>query len=147
MSLPPLVCYEKTEDYKRYYISQYCREKIFTFDGIRVFFRQERFAHAFYEATARDGKKDVFSRERAERIDWIKSTLENPKADMYQGWDKRKYTYDESRRISVVYEDFVVIMDITKRGLDKSPLESKFITAYPADRFAMKKIRTAPRWK
>ena len=147
MSLPPLLHLEKVEDYRRYYISNYCCEKIFTFDSIRVRFRSEQFAHAFYESSAKNGWKDGFSWERAKRINWIKETLENPKADSYQGRDKRNNSYDNNRRISVVYENFVVIIDITKKGAVTEPLMTTFVTAYPADQYAMEKIRKAPRWK
>lgn len=146
MSKPAFVHYDTPAEYKQYYIKHYCREKIFTFDGVRVKFEQSQFAHAFYEASKKDGKKDNFSLERARRIDWIKATLENPKADIYQGRDKRTNLYNNNRRISVVYENFVVIIDITKKGAAKNPISAKFVTAYPADQYAIAKIRNSPRW-
>jgi len=41
-----------------------------------------------YESSMRNNVKDMFSKERSARIDWIKATLENPAADIYQGWIK-----------------------------------------------------------
>lgn len=147
MSNPAFICYTTPAEYKQHYERYYCREKIFTFDNIRVRFRSEQFAHAFYESSAKNGWKDSFSWERAKRINWIKATLENPKADSYQGRDKRNNSYDNNRRISVVYENFVVIIDITKKGAAKEPIMATFVTAYLADQYAMEKIRKAPRWK
>ena len=40
-----------------------------------------------YEGIALDGRKDAFSPARAQRIDWIQSTLEQPNADLFKGWD------------------------------------------------------------
>lgn len=101
------------------------------------------FGHAFYESSARDGRKDVFSPVRAQRIDWIKATLENPDADLFQGWDKRARQYDGTRRVAVVYEDFVVVVAI---GLTKARvLKANFVTCYQADN-SINKIRRSPAW-
>jgi hypothetical protein len=147
VSKPPFVIYETFAEYKLHYERQYCRSKIFTFDNIWVRFRSAQFAHAFYESSAKDGFKDCFAWERAKRMDWIKETLINPNADLYQGRDKRNNSYNQDRRISVVYEGFVVIIDITKKGVQKDPVGATFVTAYPADDYAIKKIKSAPKWK
>ena len=109
--------YATPAEYKQHYDKHYCREKIFTFDSIRVHFRQSKFGHVFYESSARDGKKDTFSQSRAERIGWIRATLEHPKAELYQGWNKDDKVYDNSRRVSVVYDDFV-LLDSYGKGLN-----------------------------
>jgi hypothetical protein len=83
--------------YRSHYERVYCPGNIKTFDGIRVFFGASKFGHMFYESSARDGRKDVFSPARAQRIDWIKSTLERPKADLFEGWDKASRAYDATR--------------------------------------------------
>jgi hypothetical protein len=146
MLVPTLTLYATPAEYKQHYEKNYCREKIFTFDGIRVYFRQTKFGHAFYESSARDGKKDRFSKTRAERIGWIRATLENPEAELYQGWNKDGKVYDGSRRVSVVYEDFIVVIRINKTDSQGKPFTADFITAYVADKSSIGKIRNSPKW-
>jgi hypothetical protein len=143
MPLPPLVHYATTTEYRHHFERTYCRGSIHTYDGIRVFFAPAKFGHVFYESSARDGRKDVFSPVRAERIDWIQATLEHPEADLYQGWNKGACSYDASRRVAVVFEDFVVVvaMGLTREGA----LRANFVTCYQADN-SIGKIRTSPEW-
>lgn len=143
MALPPLVHYETVEEYRRHYENSYCRGIVQTFDGIRVHFAAEKFAHVFYESSARDGTKDSFSPVRAQRIDWIKATLEHPGADLFEGWDKKTQRYDGTRRVAVVYEDFVVVVAISLKH-DNS-LKANFVTCYQADN-SIGKIRKSPPW-
>ena len=66
MSQPPFLILNTPKEYREYYESNYLRETIITFDGIRIFFRPEKFGHAFYENSQhKAGAKDVFSPERA----------------------------------------------------------------------------------
>lgn len=143
MPLPPLVRYPTATEYRQHFERVYCRGTIHTFDGIRVFFAPAKFGHAFYESSARDGRKDVFSPVRAERIDWIQATLEHPDSDIYQGWNKDVRSCDASRRVAVVFEDFVVVvaMGLARDGA----LKANFVTCYQADN-SIGKIRTSPRW-
>lgn len=141
---PALVNYATPAEYKEHYEKYYCRQKIITFDNLRVYFRKTKFGHVFYESSSRDGRKDVFSRRRAERIDWIKATLEHPKAEFYQGWNKDKKVHDCDRRVSVVYEDFVVVIQI-KRDINEQIIAAEFVTAYSADN-SIAKIRSSPKW-
>jgi len=143
MSLPPLVHYATAAEYRHHFEGTYCRGSIQTFDGIRVYFAAAKFGHVFYESTARDGRKDVFSPVRAERIDWIKATLVHQQADLYQGWNKDVRCPDATRRVAVVYEDFVVVveMGLTREGA----LKANFVTCYQADN-SITKIRTSPVW-
>lgn len=143
MSLPPLVIYEAIEEYRRHFESMYCRNKIFTFDQIRVFFRKQKFGHVFYESKNRDGKKDVFSLERAQRINWIKFTLEHPEALLFQGWDNKLRNHTPNRRVSVVYEPFVVVIEITPKKITE--LTADFVTAYVAEN-SIEKIKNSPKW-
>ena len=143
MALPPLVNYASVAEYRSHYERVYCRGNIQTFDGIRVFFGTNQFGHMFYESTARDGRKDAFSSVRAQRIDWIKSTLEHPNADLFAGWNKASRGYDSTRRVAVVYEDFVVVVAMGLK-LDGS-LKANFVTCYQADN-SISKIRTSPVW-
>lgn len=140
---PPFVQYNTPAEYKTHYEVHYCQRPITTFDGIKIFFPKHKFGHAFYESSQRNGIKDTFSDERAKRINWIKDTLENPNADLYQGWDKESKVYLPHRRVSVVYGDFAVIigLSLNKNG----ELKGNFITCYEADN-SIGKIRNSPLW-
>lgn len=142
MSFPPLVIYTDRTQYKRHYENVYCRSIIVTFDDIRVYFKPQRFGHAFYESTP-GGGKTIFSQKRAERIDWIKAVLESPDAELYQGWSKNKKVYVPDRRVSVMLEDYVVVIEL--RLIKGAKLKGDFITAYVADT-SINKIRSSPTW-
>jgi len=144
VSKPPFICYATPAEYKQYFEKHYCRAKIITFDNIRVYFSPSKFGHVFYESTNRDGKKDAFSIHRAKRIDWIKATLENPHAELYQGWNKKDKVIEPNRRVSVVYEEFVVVIDVKFDEQDR-PIKAEFITAYVADN-SINSIRKSPKW-
>lgn len=140
---PPLVFYNTPSEYQTHYEEVYCRRTILTFDGIRVYFHKDQFGHAFYESSGRAGEKDIFSHIRAQRIDWIKATLEHPNATLYAGWMKPTKTYDPRRRVAVIYGDFVVIISL---GLGKDgSLKANFKTSYQADN-SIGKIKRSPIW-
>ncbi len=143
MALPPLVYYGTVAEYRGHYEDHYCRRVIRTFDNIRVYFSPASFGHAFYESSNRNGVKDRFSKVRAQRINWIKATLEHPGADLFQGWDKKARQYDEARRVAVVYEDFVVVISMGL-GRDRS-LRANFVTCFQAEN-SIDKIRRSPLW-
>ena len=129
-------------DYKQLYLTYYCdpNKPIKTFDGITVKFFPDKFEHAFYESNDRQlGDKGKFSLIRAERILWIKDTLEDPSADLRVGWDKKFKTYDKSRRVAVVKNNYVVVIWVRNNS------EAKFVTAYEADN-SINKILASPKW-
>jgi hypothetical protein len=140
---PPKVLYSTEREYRQHFERTYCKHPLTTFDGIQVFFKKTDFAHCMYESSNRDGVKDAFSKERAERIDWIKSTLTNPLADLYEGWDHRTRSGDPDCRVAVVYEDFVVVVRIYMGR--NAIIKANFVTAYVADN-SIAKIRSMPRW-
>lgn len=144
MALPALVHYRTIQQYRAHFERVYCQGPIATFDGIPVYFRKTNFDHCMFESSKRDGTKDEFSTTRSRRIDWIRATLTNPKATLYQGWDSRKKRCDPSRRVAVVYEDFVVIIRVRMRK-DGSRV-ADFLTAYQAD-VSIARIRAMPVWK
>lgn len=125
------------------YRKEYCQKGVVAFDGIRVYFRENRFFHAFYESSNRVSRKDKFSEIRAQRMGWIRSTLENADSDLFQGWDNKKKRYDHVRRVCVVYEEFVVILEMRLKKNGK--LKAKFVTCYHADN-SIGKIRNSPKW-
>lgn len=140
---PPFVDYVTEVEYQAHYEAHYCQRPITTFDGIKVFFGKDKFDHAFYESSDRRGSKDTFSDLRAKRMDWIKATLENPNAALYQGWDFKSRQYKPDGRVSVVYGDFVVVirLSLNKNGV----LKGNFITCYEADN-SIGKIKSSPLW-
>ncbi|NIA12363.1 MAG: hypothetical protein GWP10_22270 [Nitrospiraceae bacterium] len=143
MRLPDLLIYETEEEYWEYYREEYCHKGLVTFDEIRVYFKQNKFYHAFYESRNRDGNKDQFSKTRARRMGWIRATLENANSDLFQGWDNKRKRYDPGRRVCVVYESFVVILKMWLKM--NRTLKSEFITCYQADN-SIGKIKNSPRW-
>ncbi len=139
MPLPPLLHYETEAEYRDHYRRVYCRGVIETHDGIRVYFQPQRFEHAFYEGRG----KYRFSPTRAQRLDWIGATLAHPEAVLYQGWDNKRRRYVPARRVSVAYEDFVVVVELSLGR--NEVLKGKFITCYQADN-SIDKIRRSPPW-
>lgn len=143
MPLPPLLRLPDVAAYRQHFVHTYCRGVVETHDGIRVFFQQEKFDHAFYESTNRDGAKNAFSWVRAERMNWISATLTDAAAIRYQGWVAKTRSYDPARRVDLLHEDFVVVLGL---GLNRDgALRANFITCYQADN-SVAKIRTSPLW-
>lgn len=139
---PNFVTYGTPAEYMAHYKRQYCHATIQTADGIRVYFKETRFWHAFC-VRDENGRKDAFSPERAKYIDWIKETLEHASAEHFQGWNKHTQKYEPERRVSVVLESFVVVLDMfLKRD---GTLKAEFVTAYYADR-SITKIKSSPKW-
>jgi hypothetical protein len=138
---PSLVTYRTVDEYCSHFERVYCGGPITTFDGIAVRFRKDRFGHCFYESSQRNKVKDVFSIQRAERIDWIKATLEDPNADLHVGWDGKKKRYDRCHRVALVSGDYVVVIRLV--GNQKA----QFVTAYVADSSrTLAKIKGSPKW-
>jgi hypothetical protein len=141
MTYPPLVHYSDEKDYRAHYERVYCMCPICTFDGIRVRFRKEKFGHCFFKSMHRNGIKDSFSTSRAERIDWIKATLQDPNAELFEGWDKERKRYDATRRVALVMGNYVVIIRFTGSS------SAEFVTAYLVDTDEnLKKIKSSPRY-
>lgn len=144
MSQPPFLILNHPREYREYYESHYQRGTIVTFEGIRIYFKPEKFGHAFYENSQhKAGAKDVFAPERAKRMSWIKLTLEHPNADLFKGWNKATKQYDDDRRVSVVFAEFVVVIQLSLKN--DGSLKGNFITCYVADN-SIDKIRNSPKW-
>lgn len=140
---PAFFQYSTEQEVQQHYEDTYCKAPIITFDGIPVYFPSAVFRHAFYESSNRRGNKDVFSQPRAERIDWIKHALQDPAANRYQGWDGKKKRYVPSRRVTVIVNDFVVVIRLTKKR--DGTLKGHFVTCYVANN-SINKIRQSPEW-
>ena len=138
---PDFVYYENVDQYRDHYRRVYCCGVIHTFDGIRVYFSAQRFSHAFFISSNNEGPKNKFCKDRAMRIDWIKATLENPEAELYFGWNSTIKKTNYLRRVSVVYGDYVVIIEISPKTN-----KAKFVTAYVADS-SINEIRSGEKWQ
>ena len=143
MSVPPKVCYATEQEYRTHFEQVYCQGPLVTFDGIPVRFRKSDFDHCMFESSQRNRVKDTFSRERAERMDWIKAALIDASADLRQGWDNKKRRVDPNRRVAIAHEDFTVIIQVRKRKT--GDYAADFVTAYVASD-SISKIRNKPGW-
>lgn len=141
--MPPLLILADEAAYRLHFERTYCRGVITTHDGIRVYFRKEDFDHAFFESSGRRGEKDILSSVRTERMDWIAAALADPTARCFQGWVKKTNTYDATRRVAVVMQDFVVVIAISRRK--DGTLKATFVTCYRANN-SIGKILTSPLW-
>lgn len=120
---------QEVDFYKNIFETYYCKAPIITFDNISVFFKKSGFEHAFYESRNRKKKdKSLFSYKRANRIYWIKWVLQNPYAELYQGYNHKTKSYSNARRIAVCVDNYVVVIE-----LNKTAQKANFITAYIAD--------------
>ncbi len=143
VSYPPLLCLADQAAYQSHFVVKYCCGPIPTFDGIQVWFRPDKFRHAFFESSNRDGIKDRFSIKRAERMDWIEATLQDPTATLKQGWIKAEKRHDPQRRVAVVKGDYVVVIAINRRN----PRKASFVTAFVADtQHTLNQILTSQSW-
>lgn len=139
---PPLLQLENLELYRSYFKATYCLRPILTHDGISVRFRQNQFAHIAQESSQRDGHKDTLSPERLERLSWIKIGLQDDSLGFLAGWDSKKKVYDHKRRVTLMVEDFVIVLAL------KNGTEADFVTCYLADSPRTKtKLQAAPAWK
>lgn len=143
MTYPPLLELNLPDDYRGYFEENYCNQKIYTFDKIRVLFPKGAFNHAFYESSSRrEQKKDIFSTRRAKRMPWIKVALADASAELYFGWDNKRKCVVTNRRVAIVVRDYYVVIVQTK-----STDTAFFISAFIVDPQALNKIRANPKWQ
>lgn len=134
---------DSEKEYLDHFKEHYCSKKIITHDGIEVTFHEDMFKHAFYIRCARSLKKpkDTFSKERSERMDWIKDVLSDSTIEMKFGWDSYLKRYDNNSRVAMIIEDYVVVIKVL------SKTKARFITAYIIDSEKVKnKIAASPTW-
>lgn len=142
MRLPALLDLPDEDAYFLHFVEHFCKQRITTFDGIPVHFSQEHFWHAFYKSKSRSRRsKDLFDRERAIRMDWIKSVLSSPDCEFHVGWDREKRRFDPARRVAL-FRDYVVVIQISA---DRR--KAMFITAFTAGESTLKKIKKSPQWQ
>lgn len=143
MVMPALLKLDDEDAYRQHFVRTLCRARIETHDGIRVYFSADTFEHAFFESSDRRGADDVFSLTRAERMDWIAAALADPNALCCQGWDAKRQCYTPKRRVTVVVQDFVIVLALSTRR--DGTLKANFVTCFKAENSAAK-IRQSPRW-
>jgi len=139
---PFLLLSDETE-YKEFYISSLCASPLVCFDSLSVKFRPEQFNHAFYERTKRYYKhKDIFSIERAKRMSWITTCLQDDTISPLAGYDNKRKRYDHNRRVSLITPDnFVVVLRLINQE------EAQFVTCFIVDNANVAtKIRKSPLW-
>ena len=142
--VPPLRVLKDENEYRKYYVENYCNNPVKTFDDIMVHFYPNKFDDAFFESEDWSLKdKSIFSRARAERIDWIRYTLQTPKAKLRFGYDSKSNKPRKDRRVALLLpQNYVVIITLLN---DK---KAKFITAYPINGFRTALlINTMEEWK
>ncbi len=110
---PPLLKLADEAAYRAQFIADYCGAPVMTHDGIPVYFDRTKFNHAFFESV--NVPDDTFSLVRAERMGWIKLTLQDATADRFQGWNKKTKSYEPHRRVEVVHENFVTVLQISRK--------------------------------
>lgn len=141
MAMPPLKTFADAVACGLHYKQLYCAGPIPTFDGIMVRFDKRDFLHLFFESR-RGEKKNEFSVRRAERIDWIKAALQDPAAELLQGYDKETKTYGPTRRVCVVSGNYVVIIVLT--GIKTADIVTAYVIDDPD---VLAKLRGSPKWK
>lgn len=144
MALSELLYLSSEEEYKKYFIENYCKvSPIATFDGLPVLFYPEMFEHAFYKRAKASWRapKDSLDRERCKRMRWIKNVLNDDSIIPRQGYDKARNRYDNSRRVAFLApNDYIVV-------IRKAGATWRFVTAYVIDNErTKKKILSSPAW-
>lgn len=131
------------EEMRKMWQEEYCQQEIYTFDDILVKFYPEMFDHCFYESENRKARdKSILSLNRLEKMLWIKDTLRDAKAILKQGYDKKRNAYDNSRRVAVVKDNYIVIIVIYARKK-----RARFITAFEMnDDDNLEKLLDGPNW-
>lgn len=123
--------------------TEYCEQEIRTFDNIIVQFYESMFDHCFFESANRFKKdKSILSYNRLEKIYWIKDALQDPDAVLKIGWDAKTKSYDNSRRITLVKDNYIVVIIIF------SETKARFVTAYEINEEEnLEKILKSPNYK
>lgn len=144
LSAPPFLNLESQDAYLAYYVNNYCCGPLYTHEGTPVYFRRDRFFHAFFESTL-DSCKNEFSLNRATRMDWIRVALEDTSVVRYQGWDKKKKKYTPASMVVLTIGNFIIVLRM--RLTENDVLQGDFVTCYWGDRRrTLDKIKQGPRW-
>lgn len=130
-------------EYLEYFTENFCKQEIFTNDGIRIYFRRCHFYHAFFESVWTN--KDTFSLARARRMPDVLPILQSPSAQCRCGWDRKTGSFSASKRVSFLTDPFVVVV-LLKRNKKTGLIQGEFITCYTATSRTYQLILQNPRW-
>ncbi len=147
-TLPPVASPPLRQDVtearcREFFIENYCRQGVRTFDGIDVRFPTGTFKHAFFESPA----KVQFSMSRATRVHWIAHLLADRNAILLQGFDKKAGIYSPQRRVAIwPTEAYLTIIQLDQTCAARA----YFITAFhlccgTADK-TLTKLLSSPLW-
>lgn len=144
MVLYELLLLSTEEEYKNYFIENYCNvSPIATFDGLPVMFYPEMFEHAFYKRAIANwhAPKSTLDMERCKRMKWIKEVLNDDSIVPRKGYDKARNRYDNNSRVTFLApNDYIVV-------IRKAGATWRFVTAYLVDNeWAKNKILSSPIW-
>ena len=140
-------CYTE-ESLRALWHEHYVSKQIYTHDGIEVSFFDSNFDHAFFESSGRNVSKrnklhkNILSKQRLQRMLWIKDVLRDKNAKMVVGYDSKERKYDKNKRVAIVKDNYVVVIQFCK----KDRKHAIFITAYVAD-VSIEKILQSPSWE
>lgn len=135
----------REQDFRILWKNIYCdsTKPIHTFDGILVKFYENMFDHCFKESYNHIAKdKSILSLNRLEKMLWIKDTLEDTASLLKQGWNKDKKAYVPDRRVTLVKDNYIVIISV-----NRTRTQARFITAYEIQNDEkIAQIKAAPNW-
>lgn len=131
------------EELRKIWSDNYYDKPITTFDNIKVHFYSNMFDHCFFESdNRRKGDKSILSYNRLEKIYWIKDALEDPTSILKQGWDSNTKSYDDSRRVTLVKGNYIVVILLYNKD------KARFVTAYEVNSDEnLGEIKNSPDWK
>jgi hypothetical protein len=140
VELPPLLELDSEDEYFQHYVNTLVKDSPFVMpDGTKIIFYGSVFGHAFYGYSSRWlKKKDIFDKERARRMDWIRATLTDSNSKCY----KETITARKIHRIVLTGTGaYLVITEVIRKGIEK------FITAFPCSNEKAAQVRTLPQFK
>jgi len=127
---------EYRDHFKQHYVLS---SPILTFDSIAVSFKLTHHIEILRKEPA-PGQLRAFCPQRAERLDWIKAGLQDPNANLYFGYDRKRKTVDYNRRVAIVAANYAIIIRMTAQKT------AEFVTAYIMDERSLKLATRHPDW-
>lgn len=142
MVYPQLLNFEHDDEYLDRYRDVYCTNPIITFDGFQVRFRRADYFHLFCKEEYEGGPRNVFVPQRAQRMDWIKTTLEDNAATLKFGWDRRTRGTMFDRRVALVQGNYTVTIQF--EAADSARIVTAFVMDVPAN---VSNLLLQPTWE
>lgn len=54
-------------------------------------------------------------------MDWIEATLKGRHSECYKSWNLETKRYVDDRRVTIAFDEFVVVLDSTSETMDSKP--------------------------